>query len=353
MSSFTGCPSAKHFAALWGFGLGDSGRVSVSGRGGHQHEVISNQQQEQKNNLIKQQILELEKLQLTTQGDNRLSTLHRRHGEPVTCSSMYGTSGKLDEGFDRQSKELEYFLSNDPQNASQESKGERFPSSISQLDHFSCSSSVGEPFWQYKSLGDNSQFWSQNLQDLGVCEDLGSLDDLNIPDVDVTFRNFEDLFKNDLDLTRALLEEDDMIFSHIEKGMSIDKSVENSHSKTTEDVFAASSISSKNEGKTSKHNAQLLSRSVEYSSYMMMRSASFSRSRLSGESSGSECLDSGNSGGREGESVYKERKKGRMQEKQTQLAPRKAKGEMRKRTKGRFVNVVGYESDAMNVTKSY
>lgn len=157
MSSFTGCPSAKHFAALWGFGLGDSGRVSVSGRGGHQHEVISNQQQEQKNNLIKQQILELEKLQLTTQGDNRLSTLHRRHGEPVTCSSMYGTSGKLDEGFDRQSKELEYFLSNDPQNASQESKGERFPSSISQLDHFSCSSSVGEPFWQYKSLGDNSQ----------------------------------------------------------------------------------------------------------------------------------------------------------------------------------------------------
>lgn len=79
------------------------------------------------------------------------------------------------------------------------------------------------------------QFWSQSLQDLGVCEELGSLDDLNIPDVDVTFRNFEDLFTNDLDLTRALLEDEDMIFSNIDKGMSIDKSG-NSHSKTTTEV---------------------------------------------------------------------------------------------------------------------
>lgn len=34
------------------------------------------------------------------------------------------------------------------------------------------------------------------MQDLGVCEDL-SRDDFNIPDVDVTFQNYEELFGGD------------------------------------------------------------------------------------------------------------------------------------------------------------
>lgn len=404
MSSFTGCPSARHFAALCGFNVNDSD--SVPGQGGQfgsescmklsgmdsavkqsssvvaaqggfssqQHKILSNDQQEQNNYLVKQQILELEKLQ-HTEGNNRSSLLHS-HGKSVTSSSAYINSGKLDECLDRQSKELDYCLGNDLQsfnNPSQELKAERFPSPTSQLDHLSYSS-AGEPFWQYKSPVGNTQFWSQSLQDLGVCEELGSLDDLNIPDVDVTFRNFEDLFTNDLDLTRALLEDEDVIFSNIDKGTSIEKSG-NSHSKTTtEDVSATSSISigkdtsSKNKEKTNEHTSQRLSRSVQYSPHMMS-SASFSRSRLSAESSGSECLDSGQSGsftmrevsntmaevrGAEAEGIYKERQKARLQWKQSQLAPRKAKSDMHKRIKGRVVSMEGYESDhTMNATKSY
>lgn len=33
------------------------------------------------------------------------------------------------------------------------------------------------------------------MQDLGVCEEPSCLDDLNIPDIDLTFRNFEELFR--------------------------------------------------------------------------------------------------------------------------------------------------------------
>lgn len=32
------------------------------------------------------------------------------------------------------------------------------------------------------------------MQDLGVCEELGYLDEQSMPDIDLTFRNFEELF---------------------------------------------------------------------------------------------------------------------------------------------------------------
>lgn len=42
------------------------------------------------------------------------------------------------------------------------------------------------------------QIWLQNMQDLGVCEEVGScLYDVKIPDVDATFRNFEEVFGDD------------------------------------------------------------------------------------------------------------------------------------------------------------
>lgn len=45
------------------------------------------------------------------------------------------------------------------------------------------------------------QLWDQNLQDIGVCEDTICDDhDFHIPDIDLTFRNFEELFGADYDL---------------------------------------------------------------------------------------------------------------------------------------------------------
>lgn len=62
------------------------------------------------------------------------------------------------------------------------------------------------------------------MQDLGVCEELISHDDFNIPDVDLTFRNFEELFGGDQDPNRARLVDKDFSYSSVEKDMSIDKS---------------------------------------------------------------------------------------------------------------------------------
>ena len=76
---------------------------------------------------------------------------------------------------------------------------------------------------QGKSPPRSNQLWSQNIQDLGICEELVCRDDFNIPDVDLTFQNFEELF-GDQDPVRALLDDNDVSCSSLEKDMSIDKS---------------------------------------------------------------------------------------------------------------------------------
>lgn len=43
------------------------------------------------------------------------------------------------------------------------------------------------------------------MQDIGVCEDVMSNDDFDIPDVDLTFRNFEETFGGEQDNGRAQL----------------------------------------------------------------------------------------------------------------------------------------------------
>lgn len=58
------------------------------------------------------------------------------------------------------------------------------------------------------------------MQDLGICEEFDCFDDFNIPDVDLTFRNYEELFGVDHIVTRALLDDKDFTFS----STSIDRS---------------------------------------------------------------------------------------------------------------------------------
>jgi len=68
------------------------------------------------------------------------------------------------------------------------------------------------------------QLWSQNIQDLGICEELVHLDDFNIPDVDSTFQNFDELFGGDQDPIRILFDDQDVSCSSLEKDKSVDKS---------------------------------------------------------------------------------------------------------------------------------
>lgn len=72
------------------------------------------------------------------------------------------------------------------------------------------------------------------MQDLGVCEELICQDDFNIPDVDLTFRNFEELFGGDQDPMRSLLDDNkDMSYSSIDKDLSLEK-LDNTQSRAME-----------------------------------------------------------------------------------------------------------------------
>lgn len=68
------------------------------------------------------------------------------------------------------------------------------------------------------------QLWSQNMQDLGVCEDVNCLDDFNIPAVDLTFENFEEFFGGDQDPTRLPVDIKDVTTSSSKKDTALNKS---------------------------------------------------------------------------------------------------------------------------------
>uniref|UniRef100_A0A5B7B9T2 CCT domain-containing protein n=1 Tax=Davidia involucrata TaxID=16924 RepID=A0A5B7B9T2_DAVIN len=101
---------------------------------------------------------------------------------------------------------------------------------------------------------------------------------------------------------------------------------------------------------------------------------SFSLSRFGTESSGTDYMDSelspiisglehpSNSPDRDSAQLeakvnavmrYKEKKKVRRYEKQIRYASRKTRADVRKRVKGRFVKAEGYESDTIDVARSY
>ncbi|GAB4840341.1 hypothetical protein Ancab_021108 [Ancistrocladus abbreviatus] len=393
LSSYTGCPSAKHFAKLLGFDMNEfvtttlydqfkcSSHVFVDpsaaslnisrfssseSRGtslespaissasvisaecgmasSSQHGKIRRKDHLQQNTfLIMQQILDLEKLQLT-EGSNQSSAV-RREGCSAASSSLYNPSEKPDEFLDQYSRDL-HGPTNDLQkleNPSQELRGEKFPSPISQLERMH-----GDPFWQCRSPTGSSQFWSQNLQELGICEELDRVDDYNIPDMDGTFCNFEELFGGDKDIYSGLLDDNNM------------------------DISASSSVhigKSNHAVKFSNPPDQVhqLSRSIDSSLPIQSTcSAQFSLSHLSAESGGSDCLDSGHSGtyarGEQSSAGVDEEgtendirrckgiRKGRSHGKQILL---KAKTDTHKRIKVRFTKIEGNKSDTLEGTRSY
>ncbi|XP_028124460.1 zinc finger protein CONSTANS-LIKE 9-like isoform X2 [Camellia sinensis] len=263
ISSFMGCPSAKDFAVLWGFELNklenstlqnqfvltscvsvDTGvknsnfpRQSMSspqtggpslasqastvtsilgaeyevGLSSQHTEVFNKGKQQQDTCIILQQIFDLERLQLT-EGDKNSSLIRGKQTTDIS-SSTYDTSWKLDQSFQHS-----LGLGADPHQ---------------ELN--------GEPLWQCRSPTQSFQLWSQNMQDLGICEELACINDFNIPDVDLTFQNFEEFFGCDQDLTRALFDDKDMTCSSVNKDTSLN-GLDHSHAKEIEDASVASSV---------------------------------------------------------------------------------------------------------------
>ncbi|XWS63520.1 hypothetical protein CRYUN_Cryun06bG0105600 [Craigia yunnanensis] len=341
VSSYLGCPSAKDFAALWGFELNEvennaiqdhslsnshvsmnpnvvkldnlrqsCSRIGVSlskssvtsmpaagcnvgsnsqytksfGCGidysflvqicswVNQHKVISKGQQQQNASFILQQILDLKKLQLT-EGDSHLPFIGGLE-QADTSSSIYP-----------------------------------MPWSFTHLENLPSSSTSGRPlygesFWQCKSAIRNSKDELQFCKlccGLKICKILEFVkmffyqDDFHMPDIDLTFRNFEDHFASDQDPIRAILGDKDVSCSYVEKDIPFNKS-DNGSAKPMEDASVASSVYAHPEINMDPsnhiHNFQQIigSPCPIQPSYSTM---SFSVLRFSAESSGTECLDSG------------------------------------------------------------
>ncbi|WCJ24454.1 B-box zinc finger family protein [Euphorbia peplus] len=417
LSSYTGCPSAKDFAALWGFALdeldqivgqqqlfsascttsaqpskatfdfaretqpsiGSSSRTSklnystlVSGAQrqegfrSKQTEKLCKGQKQQNIGFILQQILDLKKLQLT-EVDNS-SPMISSLEETDVSSTVFRTSKNYDDSVNHieqcQDTNNSDCLLQDSLNFSQ--------SENSPLPTTAANPLAGESFWP----GQGDQLWSQNMQDLGVCEDILYNDDFNMPDVDITFRNFEELFGTEQDPNRALLDETDASFSSVEKDMSLDTSHNRNPGKTVDHSVASAVYVSQpayiNEDTSTSNQGFNFPGSLDYHrtirpSYSTM---SFSMSRFSADGDDNEYLDGGVSPFITGAEVsaqspnleglhkdattkrYKE-KKNRMKEKQTRYAPRKAGSDVRKRVKGRMAKTEEYDSDGVDVTRSY
>ncbi|XP_065881453.1 zinc finger protein CONSTANS-LIKE 9 isoform X2 [Euphorbia lathyris] len=409
LSSYTGCPSAKDFAALWGFAFDEfdkiagqlqlfsaprttsaqpskatfefpiethlsigstsrtsklnystlvSGAQTEEGFGSKQTEKLYKGQKQQNIGFILQQILDLKKLQLT-EVDNSSSPLMSSLEETDVSSSVFKNSKKYDDSVNHAQQ--------DPDNAECLLR-DSLPLSFAQSEDSPLPTTAANPL-----VGESfcDQLWSQNMQDLGVCEDILCHDDFNIPDVDITFRNFEELFGTEQDPIRGLLDEKNASFSSVEKDMSLDTSHNRNAGKRVDPSVASAVYVSQpvcmNEDTSPSNQTFAFPGSLDYHqtiepSYSTM---SFSMSRFSADGGGIGCLDSGLSPfitGAEGsyhssdlEGLHSEAKDVTMKrkEKQTWYAPRKAGIDVRKRVKGRLAKTEEYDSDSIDITRSY
>ncbi|CAN6802980.1 unnamed protein product [Brassica oleracea] len=163
---YTGCPSAKDFAVMWGFRVMDND-VSLE-----KSFAMAKPKVQREAGFVLEQILELEKLQLRE--ENKVLPLTEHAGPSPLELPKKSVECLVD--LPQTGKDL-----------------------IVDFSHLSSSSTLSDSFWECKSpFNKNNQLWHQNLQDIGVCEDTAcDDDDFHIPDIDLTFQNFEELFGAD------------------------------------------------------------------------------------------------------------------------------------------------------------
>ncbi|KAI4357730.1 hypothetical protein L6164_001661 [Bauhinia variegata] len=395
--SYMGCPSAKDFAALWGFQLNEiennphqdqlasnlggsadfnavniseqpsiatggpsmESKVKLEGGSSSQHGQI--QQKDQDRKTILQQIVELKRLQLGEERSHPSKIIGIR--ETDLPSSLYRNMKKLDERFDQAAQNSKDLATDIPEkdNPMAELKPETVSSTFSELDDLSSSSiidlpSQGEFFWTCRSPIESNQLWSQNIEDLGICEELISQDDFNMPDIDLTFQNFEELFGGDQDQARGLLYGKDFSCSSFEKDMSLDKS-DTDNASAMEDTSAAASITITQSGKeykdiSSLHRDHPRSKDPSGTIRPSKSTISLSVSRFSAESSGTYHQDSGLSLCNEGKvgnpeaggnaSVKYKDKKARAQEKHARYPSWKSVANVTKRVKGQVAKAESF-----------
>ncbi|KAK9115456.1 hypothetical protein Syun_022253 [Stephania yunnanensis] len=310
MTTYGGCPSAKEFAVLWGFDL---------------------------NQLI---IPGTHTLDISTQ----ISPWKTTHSIVQTTTNLNPKAQGLtmDVQQDSMDRALKYF-----------------PSPFYQLENLINSSSGsaiplhGDPFWHCTSPDQSSELWPQTMQEIGICEEHSCDDGLKIPEVDLTFQNFDELFSGDQVQNRSFFDDIDTASLSKENDASPNK-LDHNNAKSTEDILISASdyVQWTFPGNVDDlHSLQQASSCLSLSASMLSAETSFSDYLDSGDlrkfamKDEPPCIsadvESGHSEVRENAMRRYEEKKDRLYEKRICYASRKAGADVRKRVKGRFVKARG------------
>lgn len=249
----------------------------------------------------------------------------------------------------------------------------------------------GDSFWRCGAASETNQLWDQNMQDLGICEDDDCCDAFHISDVDLIFENYEDIFGGPQGESALMFEDLEAACSSMDKVVSIaDPSGCNNNSLLASSAPPASyvvALSSQEPGKEGAAPHPATGRTVQgvpgpnvpsnirHPVQPAPASLAQSLSSYSGDGNaadyhdcdvspiflkgeppwGSTNTDSAFLNARGNAMIrYKEKKKARMYEKKIRYASRKARADVRKRVKGRFVKAgEAFDYDPLATTGQY
>eukprot|EP00258_Populus_trichocarpa_P046755 XP_024462774.1 putative zinc finger protein At1g68190 [Populus trichocarpa] len=369
VSSYLGCPSAKDFASLWGFEFGDLDKSIVKDQlvstpcsssvqpSASKFDIPGKSCQQIGRSSRKSRVIHST---LVSGAESDVGSGNQRPELSYKGPQQESTCFILEQILDLKRLQLTDVNNNTPMK-----RVDSLPLPFSQPEHlpfFSTAANAlpGESFWPCKSPIENSQLWSQNMQDLGVCEDIICHDDdYIIPDVDKTFCNFEEFFGGDQDPIGAFLDENDFSCSFIEKDMPPEKS-NNSDGRARKDASVTSSVYIScsvhiDNDKDPSNQAYNFPGSLDPAQTIRSPYSRYSISSHDAESRSNEYLDSelspyisngeascyspdledAHTEARENAMMrYKEKKKARMQDKQIRYTSRKPKNDVRKRGNG-------------------
>ncbi|KAI4385916.1 hypothetical protein MLD38_003903 [Melastoma candidum] len=237
LNCYMGCPTANDLAKMWNVDLSGSSSnarmdllvssasaasiSSVSSFTYRQTKVSLKARQQQSSSLMLQQILDLRRLQSSVRNESS-HVLLRNQEKNVISKSCPTADWTAEDTTPVMRTRRDLSTERDGQGEPPGLKlAETCPSPFSQLENLPSTSTAitslpGEMFWQLRSPQSN-QFWSQNMEDIGLCEESFQGTDLDIPDIDVTFPNFEEAFRGEEDSMRESLgEETSCSFANID-----------------------------------------------------------------------------------------------------------------------------------------
>lgn len=246
----------------------------------------------------------------------------------------------------------------------------------------------GDSFWRCSAASQINQLWDQNMQDLGICADDDCCDAFHMSDVDLILENYEDIFGGPQGESTSMFEDLKAACSSMDEVVSVaDPSECNDINLEASSAPAAcyAALSSQEPGKEGAISRPVTGRTVQgvpgpnipsnnrHSVQPAPACLSKPLSSYNGDGNAADYHDCGVSllkgeppwGSTNIDSVflnargnamirYKEKKKARMYEKTIRYASRKARADVRKRVKGRFVKAgEAYDYDPLATTRHY